>query len=222
MTSNLRPIRGVALAAMVLLAVQAAFLLVVAAMCLWGMLLVPDHEHDIGLLNAITWHNRVADVLSVRTFFAIAAGVAVIVWLWRARTNAEIIDSSRFHAWGRTWLVVGWIVPVMNLWVPRHVVGDIWRSSSPDREMTLVNTWWALWIVFTLSDVLNQARPGPETLDALRIHLSIMVLISLIGLATAILAVLVVAAISQDQQDYEYTLTQFASGAGETEAPATP
>ncbi|MET9296820.1 DUF4328 domain-containing protein [Streptomyces sp. NPDC003077] len=76
----------------------------------------------------------------------IAAGVAFLVWLWRARINAELMSGAAAHRRSRGWVVGGWIGPVVNLWVPYQVVSDIWRASAPRRPVRLapVNAWWAL------------------------------------------------------------------------------
>ncbi|MEU5539042.1 DUF4328 domain-containing protein [Streptomyces sp. NPDC020362] len=76
----------------------------------------------------------------------IAAGVAFIVWLWRARINAELMSGAAAHRRSRGWVVGGWVGPVANLWIPYQVVTDIWRASAPRRSVpvTLVKAWWAL------------------------------------------------------------------------------
>ncbi|MFC9636333.1 DUF4328 domain-containing protein [Streptomyces mirabilis] len=79
----------------------------------------------------------------------IAAGVAFVVWLWRARINAELMSGAAAFRRSRSWAVGGWIAPVVNLWVPYQVVSDVWRASAPRRSVpvTLIKAWWALFIV---------------------------------------------------------------------------
>ncbi|MFJ9447207.1 DUF4328 domain-containing protein [Kitasatospora sp. NPDC101235] len=74
-----------------------------------------------------------------------AAGIAFLVWLWRARINSELMSGAAAHRRARGWVVGGWTVPVANLWIPYQVVSDIWRASAPRRSasVTLVNAWWA-------------------------------------------------------------------------------
>ncbi|MFF4508052.1 DUF4328 domain-containing protein [Streptomyces sp. NPDC001401] len=82
----------------------------------------------------------------------IAAGVAFVVWLWRARINAELMSGAAAQRRSRGWVVGGWIGPVVNLWIPYQVVSDIWRASAPRRPvpLTLVNAWWALFAAATV------------------------------------------------------------------------
>lgn len=82
----------------------------------------------------------------------LAAGIVFIVWLWRARRNAEILCAAR-HRRARGWIVGGWVCPIVNLWFPHMVVTDVWNASKPstppnhldlttmDRSWT-VNLWW--------------------------------------------------------------------------------
>ncbi len=59
-------------------------------------------------------------------------GIAFIVWLWRARINAEN------HGWpqrrARGWAFWGWVIPVVSLWIPFQFLGDIWRAGLPERK----------------------------------------------------------------------------------------
>lgn len=80
------------------------------------------------------------------------AWVAFVVWLWRARVNAgRMCDAP--HRLRVRWAVVGWLVPVANLWWPQMVVGDVHRASRPTtpargadltrlRGSALVAVWW--------------------------------------------------------------------------------
>ncbi|MFF8914748.1 DUF4328 domain-containing protein [Streptomyces sp. NPDC015032] len=78
-----------------------------------------------------------------------AAGIAWLVWLWRARINSELMSGAAAHRRARGWVVGSWTVPVANLWIPYQVVSDVWRASAPRRPVpvTLVSAWWALFMV---------------------------------------------------------------------------
>ncbi|MFF7468297.1 DUF4328 domain-containing protein [Streptomyces sp. NPDC008092] len=94
--------------------------------------------------------DSLAKLVSWPSFLAwIASGVAFLVWLWRARTNAELMSGAAAFRRSRTWAVSGWIAPVVNLWVPYQVVSDVWRASAPRRSVpvTLIKAWWALFVV---------------------------------------------------------------------------
>ncbi|MFF2141575.1 DUF4328 domain-containing protein [Kitasatospora sp. NPDC058190] len=86
----------------------------------------------------------------------VAAGLVFMVWLWRARINAERLAGRGSQRRARAWVVAGWTVPVANLWVPYQVVSDVWRASSPGRKASrgLISVWWAAWV---LGGVISRA-----------------------------------------------------------------
>ncbi len=82
----------------------------------------------------------------------ITAGVVFLVWLWRARVNAELLGGADGQRRARGWVVGGWFTPVANLWVPYQVVSDVWRASAARRPVSsgLVMAWWAPLLVSTI------------------------------------------------------------------------
>lgn len=76
-----------------------------------------------------------------------------IGWLWRMRDNARALSGERPRYAG-IWVYASWVVPLANLWIPRGIVADIHRKSAPDRKLpAVVNVWWALWLVGTVTGV---------------------------------------------------------------------
>jgi hypothetical protein len=89
----------------------------------------------------------------LKLFGYFLAAAVFVGWLFRARLNAEIIRDYP-HRWGRSWLVLGWIIPLLNFWIPRQVVGDVWRASDSvgldrraGRRPWLVYAWWVPWLM---------------------------------------------------------------------------
>jgi hypothetical protein len=115
----------------------------------------------------------------VSFFGSLAAGVVFLCWLWRARVNAELINSAQ-HRLSRGWTTGGWICPVVNLWYPRFVVDDVWRTSRPDVQndlstvqgiphSSLVRSWWFAWLARWATSVWFLVESGrPTTLPTLR------------------------------------------------------
>ncbi|MFJ5924314.1 DUF4328 domain-containing protein [Kitasatospora sp. NPDC092948] len=79
----------------------------------------------------------------------IATGGTFLVWLWRARINAESLGGRDMQRRTRIWVVGSWIAPVVNLWYPYQIVSDIWQASAPRRPAagTLVKAWWACFVL---------------------------------------------------------------------------
>ncbi|MFI1472312.1 DUF4328 domain-containing protein [Streptomyces wuyuanensis] len=141
---------------------------------------------------------RWSDVATMNTF--VACGVVFIVWFRRARINAEVFAPDG-HSVSRGWAVWGWLVPVVNLVVPRRIALDIWSASTPGAHLGpaprqssgLVNAWWTLWVVSTVPTALAtwtyaKAEGPADTRQAIALALVAV----LCDIATAVLAILVV------------------------------
>jgi len=91
----------------------------------------------------------------------VATGILVMVWLWAARKNAEMLCRAR-HRHSAGWVIGGWFCPIVYLWFPCQVVGDVWRTSHPDTpaetldisvlpHSALVRGWWLTWLGSTIT-----------------------------------------------------------------------
>ncbi|MFE2066000.1 MULTISPECIES: DUF4328 domain-containing protein [unclassified Streptomyces] len=77
--------------------------------------------------------------------------IAFLVWLGRVRGNARVI-SGQAPRYNGFWVLLGWVIPIANLWIPRGIVADVYRDSAPERRLPrAVNVWWGLWLVGLLS-----------------------------------------------------------------------
>ncbi|WP_316783107.1 DUF4328 domain-containing protein [Streptomyces sasae] len=77
--------------------------------------------------------------------------IAFLMWLGRVRDNARII-SGQAPRYNGFWVLLGWVIPIANLWIPRGIVADVYRDSAPERRLPrVVNVWWGLWLVGLLS-----------------------------------------------------------------------
>ncbi|GAB2684714.1 DUF4328 domain-containing protein [Thalassiella azotivora] len=81
---------------------------------------------------------------------ALLALVLTSVWLWAARSTAELV-SNRPHARSRVWVWLGWVLPVVSLWFPFQVVRDVLRSHEDGAGRASrgvpIGLWWGLWLV---------------------------------------------------------------------------
>jgi Domain of unknown function (DUF4328) len=79
------------------------------------------------------------------------AGLSIlfVVWFYRARINAEGHGYRQRRA--RGWAIWGWIVPIVNLWFPFQIMGDIWRAGLPAEQRAdtawLPALWWTCWLL---------------------------------------------------------------------------
>jgi hypothetical protein len=87
------------------------------------------------------------------------AAVLFLVWLGRCRRNAEILSPGAAAVNG-VWAVFAWLIPVVNLWVPRAFVVNVQRASVGRAEKgpntALVNTWWGFLVAHTVVTGMGQ------------------------------------------------------------------
>jgi Domain of unknown function (DUF4328) len=100
----------------------------------------------------------------------LAAAVVFLVWLWRARRNAEDLSPDG-HRLGRGWTIGGWLVPVVSFWFPLRIVEDIWHASRPADVVAPsapVRRWWFMWIATTVAAIwLRFASRGEPSIGKL-------------------------------------------------------
>ncbi len=154
------------------------------------------HRPLTGLENAYDLFSAVEVAATV------LCAVAFLGWLLRMRSNARALsgDSPRY-AW--PWVYAGWIVPVMNLWVPRGLLVDVHEDSAPDKRLPrVVNWWWGLWLVGRLGTV-GAMYPGSSEDAIVRVYTDVRFLtvanVAVVGAAVA--GVLVVRALTAAQQE---------------------
>ncbi|WP_130468874.1 DUF4328 domain-containing protein [Actinopolyspora lacussalsi] len=224
----LRPTRGLGIATIVLLLCFAVFqalyflvqlrLFVVYSEAMeqsrsyWNMEFLPMEglELVVGVLSALV---------------LLPAMVLFLVWLFRVRGNAEVLDPG-IHRRRKPWLILGWIVPVVNFWFPKQILTDIWRASRPGHERGgmessvdykggLLWAWWLFYLAMFCTDrharVITYAHTGssgnPLDLtgrEALAFYQDLALagfLVAPLQVSAAILAVLVVRRITNWQHE---------------------
>ena len=133
-------------------------------------------------------------VLWVNAGLFVLAAVAFIMWLWRARANAQLLVGPHGQRLTREWVIGAWICPVVNLWFPYRVVVDVWRASAPDRGRLgdgLV-AWW--WLAFVVSWLFTRYITLVGIVDTVPLVLSCV-----LDVVSGVLALLVVRRISDWQ-----------------------
>ena len=96
----------------------------------------------------------------------IAAYVVTCVWLYKVRTNHEILSPGTHHARSKGWVWGGWVCPVVSLWFPFQVVRDVARDPRKhQRGSALIGWWWALWLVTLVTDQIGPALVSGVDID---------------------------------------------------------
>ena len=95
-------------------------------------------------------------------------GGAFVAWAVRAYRNLPALGITDRRYW-TIWLVIGWVIPGANLLVPKLLVADIWRASSPAIPLdggarwqrrpvaSIVNRWWCSFLLTPAVAVLAVA-----------------------------------------------------------------
>jgi hypothetical protein len=148
------PLRGLANILTVLLAVVVA--VIVARLAIVALSLGSAHWRS----SLIDFRlDKVADIT------AFGLSILFVVWFRRARINAEHSDYRQRRA--RGWAFWGWIIPIVNLWFPFQIMGDIWRAGLPEQQRRrtawLPAVWWTCWLLSGLS-FATRARPASSSL----------------------------------------------------------
>jgi hypothetical protein len=127
---------------------------------------------QLGLGSAHWWHPLIDSQLDGATNIAILGTCIVfIVWFRRARINAESHGYRQRRA--RGWAFWGWILPIVNLWFPFQIMGDIWRAGLRPRQRRktawLPALWWTCWLVsgvaFGANTMAANSGPIPHLAD---------------------------------------------------------
>lgn len=136
-------------------------------------------EPGIGIADLVSADNLAMGAVWLAFLALVATATVFLTWLWRARVNAERLCQAR-HRWSRGWTIGAWFVPVVNLWFPRQVVDDIWRTSRPGvpadtyrvdglEPSQLVRAWWYTMLANVLVGLVLRAETrGEVTTEVLK------------------------------------------------------
>ncbi|MAT38104.1 MAG: hypothetical protein CL946_00720 [Ectothiorhodospiraceae bacterium] len=134
-----------------------------------------------------------------------ASIVLFLTWMYRACANAHALRSDRLR-FTPGWTVAYWFIPILNLFRPYQVMCEIYRASKPGSSETWNSSklpgymiaWWMCWIVGNILGRLEmRAELGSVDLGGAALPLGITT--TLLGTVAAILAVVVVRAVTSRQ-----------------------
>ncbi|WP_327589154.1 DUF4328 domain-containing protein [Nonomuraea sp. NBC_00507] len=203
----LRPVRGVAMFAVVALVCDSLVGVAAAVIDFWYAALVdrmiadPDSvtEAEINTGDLVYQVSGIVELLAY-----VVTAVAFLVWLFRVRENAEILAPDG-HRRAKPWLIFGWIVPIIAYWFPKQIVDDIWDASArtPSPPKGLFHAWWAVWVVENLmATVVSRLLFDAEELDQIAAAARFDVVSIGLMLVAAVLAIFVVRRITDVQEEH--------------------
>jgi hypothetical protein len=140
------------------------------------------------LVEAASW---------VCTVLGVAVGVYLLLWVLRVIEAAAERSGVR-PARGRRMVLIGWIVPVLNISVPGSVLAEVEHAAlgrpagQRPRPSRLLLLWWALWaanVALSVFTVLWSLRSGVQArANGVELH----ALVDLLAAATAVVSAKVV------------------------------
>ncbi|MGW7443069.1 DUF4328 domain-containing protein [Kitasatospora sp. NPDC054795] len=205
--------RAGATAATVLLAVSAATTLAPLAVGLRlygeaGDLATGAESDGSALMDTAQLYDNVGYLQVVAL---VASAVTFVIWFHRVRVNAEVFDP-RGHRFRRGWAIGAWFTPVVALWFPRRIAGDIWQAGArpdasgvrPQLPQTLLNLWWAtFWISNVTGRVGSQylGSASAQYADGYQQAVGWLIASDLLLVVAAVLAVLVIRGLTAMQEE---------------------
>jgi hypothetical protein len=147
----------------------------------------------------------------------LAAGIVFIVWLWRARGNAELFCYGQ-HRRGPGWVIGGWFCPVVNFWFPKQIVDDVIAASDPRtpplfRDLRriprqgVVLAWWLTWVATMVRGNVGNPDLAADVQDVSDrvLGASVSTVGAVLTAAAAVLAIRVVRLVSRLQMSRSWT-----------------
>jgi uncharacterized protein DUF4328 len=164
-----RSARGLAIAAVILVALQVALDALTGVGCALTMAL-PDGAAWLSLIAT-----GIASILSALLY--IGALVVFMCWVYRSVANLNALGSLNFMKPSSA--VWGFFIPFVNMVRPHQVMATVWSESQPAvlnefgyalrRRTTVVTSWWALVVISTVfSRIVMRVVDEPATLAGLR------------------------------------------------------
>lgn len=161
--------------------------------------------------DALASDNFVRGASALQLVTYIGAGIAFLMWLYRAVANNAALGAagSRFTPGGA---VGWWFVPVANMIRPEQVVEEAWRGASTAqrstpttpaamRSPTLVRLWWGAWSLNNVMAVLVVLILRTQALPALHDATVARIAGQAVGIIAAILAIAVVVKLTAGQKE---------------------
>ncbi len=151
---------------------------------------------------------RVAAVALVFVGTLMAAGVAWLVWQYRAHANLRAFGVQGLE-YTPGWSVGWWFVPVASFWKAYGAVRELWLASDPDpvdpdlrRRPTprILYVWWLLWVVSNVSNLVSFRLADSSDIDGLILGDLFSIAGDTLAIGAAVPAIMIVRSISRRQE----------------------
>ncbi|WP_162910622.1 DUF4328 domain-containing protein [Hymenobacter oligotrophus] len=128
------------------------------------------------------------------------AFIGFISWFARAYDNLRRIPGAPEPAYSPGWAVGAWLVPILNLWRPLHMLKEVWYRTqryalhhgqgAPAQDHSLLTGWWILRIVlFVFGRLVSRAGGSDPTVEQLLDATTTLLMLDVLNLAYAVLTI---------------------------------
>lgn len=173
---SVRPVGRRGLVASVLIAASVV-LAIASAMANWNayVAVLDYRRRDATFEDALAARDLTIEYGATYFFVLAAAAIAFLLWLYRARANADLLCDAP-HRHSKPWVGGSWFCPVVNLWFPYQVMSDVWKASKPGVPWrleslklvpgsALLRVWWGCWVgsfvIGRVSALINDQQTSP-------------------------------------------------------------
>jgi hypothetical protein len=134
-----------------------ASVMAVVAAVMWAAHIGTLHGLENGSVSgtaAQNSENRAAGFESTVSLVLLLAGIAWLMWQYRAQANLRALGSQDLR-FTPGWAVAWWVIPFANIVMPYRTTSELWKASSPtagavdwktEPRTALLPLWWAAWL----------------------------------------------------------------------------
>ncbi|MEV6109401.1 DUF4328 domain-containing protein [Streptomyces sp. NPDC051940] len=147
-----------------------------AGVALW---LLGRQIHLHGLVTGGAWDAALRDemwtdnLLDVLRALTLATVIVFLLWFQSVRDATEARLPGRRERGGRSWSMIWWFVPVVNLWMGLRITLDVWSANAAEGSRARsagwlpVAGWWVL-SMYALTRFEDAAREFDEASSGVR------------------------------------------------------
>ena len=143
--------------------------------------------------------------------FFVASAIAFLKWVYQANLNCRGFGAQGMR-YTPGWSVVYYFIPFLNLFRPYQAMKEIWQvSTNPSdwktqNDASLVNWWWALWLISGFVSFIMLKISGDPYSPLLHAPIAVVMSASFIlDSALCVVALQLVTAIVEKQKQFVKT-----------------
>jgi hypothetical protein len=157
-----KPVKGLATAVSVLLAVTAAAALLLA-LAFFNRASLLDDPFGASFEELQDADDAAAAGAGILLLSLLVTGITWIVWQHRHAKNARALGQT--DGLGPGWAIGGWFNPIGGWFLPQLQLKQAAEASAPSgarKAPPIVVVWWVLWVLASIAGVMTRSRGEQE------------------------------------------------------------